>query len=766
MKRPALLKPTIAGLRFSALVDLYRWRLGNHKTQELLAGIGIAIGVALFFGVLVANASLIGSAGQLIHAVNGSASFQLAARSSEGFSEVLARRVARLNGVRVAAPLLRENATVIGPTGRDSIQLVGVTPNLVELEGAVTQDVSAGALVLARGVGLPSAVASVIGARAGQRVVMLTNGSAHSIQVRAIFGSQTIGAVANSPIVIALLDHAQRITGKEGRVTEVLIKPKRGATHLVERELHTVAAGRLDVEPASEELAVLKATAAPTSQSTTLFAAISAMVGFLLALNAMLLTVPERRRFAAEIREQGFSPLQILVILIFQAVMLGLAASLVGVLLGDVLSRSLFHEVPSYLTLAFPIGTNPVIPVVTVLLALGCGVLATVLASLLPVFDLRHRRAANYLLQGAGDVGQSVSRRVIVTAGVTGVVLMLAVTIVILLAPSLSVVGGIFLALAAFFLILPLFMLVVSAIKPFSERLPGSMLALATVELDATTTRSIALAGVAALAVYGMVVIQGARHDLIHGLDAAVVQYLDTADIWVTTDNNFLTINSFQDNGARAEIARSPEVVSAREYQGELLDVGTRRLWIRARPAEDTALIQASQLVHGNLAQATLEIRQGGWAAVSKGFAEERHVAVGGTFTLPTPSGAATFRVAAITTNVGWPPGAITLNDRDYQHYWHSTSPTALEITLKPGVTPQAGKRAVEQALGHRPGLIVQTLREREARFEASARQGITSLSRDLNATAHSDIARNRLRAERGNLAAPRPPSITEGARL
>ena len=62
MKRAALLKPMIAGLRFSALVDLYRWRLGNHKTQELLAGIGIAIGVALFFGVLVANASLMGSA--------------------------------------------------------------------------------------------------------------------------------------------------------------------------------------------------------------------------------------------------------------------------------------------------------------------------------------------------------------------------------------------------------------------------------------------------------------------------------------------------------------------------------------------------------------------------------------------------------------------------------------------------------------------------------------------------------------------------------
>jgi putative ABC transport system permease protein len=729
MKRVSLPKPTIAGLRLSALVDLYRWRLGAHKAQELLAGMGIAIGVALFFGVLVANTSLIGSAGQLIHAVNGSARFQLAARSSEGFNEALVKRVARLPGVRVAAPLLRENAAIIGPKGRDSIQLVGVTPSQVELGGAVTQDVSAGALVLARGVGLPSAVANDIGASAGRPVTLLTNGSAHSIQVRAIFGSQTVGAVANSPIVVALLARAQQITGKPGRVTEVLVKPTRGAARLVERELQRVAAGRLDVEPASNELAVLKATAKPTSQSTSLFAAISAMVVFLLALNAMLLTVPERRRFTAELRQQGFSPRQVLLILISQAVMLGLAASLVGVILGDVLSRSLFQEVPSYLTLAFPIGTNPTIPIATVLLAIGCGVVATVLASLLPVLDLRSGRAADAILHDTGEAGQSVSKRLTAAAGVTGIILLLAVTIVVLLVPSLSVVGGIALALAAFCLIFPIFLLVLGAIKPISERLPGSMLALAIVELDATATRSIALAGVAALAVYGMVAIQGARHDLINGLDAALVQYLNTADIWVTTDNNFLTINSFQDRGARAKIARSPDVTSAREYQGELLDVGTRRLWIRARPADDDALIQASQLLHGNLAQGTQEIRQGGWAAVSNGFAEERHLAVGDTFALPTPSGTARFRVAAITTNVGWPPGAITLNDNDYQHYWQSTNPTALEVNLKHGITPQAGKRAVEQALGHRPGLLVQTLGEREARYEASARQGITSLS-------------------------------------
>jgi putative ABC transport system permease protein len=720
---------TIMGLRPSALVELYRWRLSNRKAQELLAGMGIAIGVALLFGVLVANTSVVSSTSRLLAAVTGSARYQLAARSPEGFDESLANRVGTLPGVLVAAPLLRENAWVVGPEGRESIQLVGVTGSEIELRGAATRNLGAGALLLSGGVGLPSGVAAKIGARPGQPVTLLTNGAADPVQVRAVLGSQTVGPVADSPIVVALLAMTQQITGKQGKVTQVLVEPRPGEDRLVETELRELAASRLDVEPASDEVAVLKATAGPTSESTALFAAISAMVGFLLALNAMLLTVPERRRFAAELRQQGFGPRQVLLVLISQATMLGLAASLVGVLLGDLLSRSLFHEVPVYLTLAFPIGTHPVIPVTTILLAIACGVLATVLASLLPVLDLRRGRPADAVLHESGEAGQSIGKRAVAVAAVTGSLLVAAVSVLVLLAPALSVVGGVLLALAAFCLVLPLFTLVVRTIKPLSERLRGSMLALAVVELDATATRSVALAGIAALAVYGMIAIEGARHDLITGLDTAVVQYLNTADIWVTTDNNFLTIDSFQDRGAQAAIARSPDVASVREYQGALLDVGTRRLWIRAKPAGDATLLQASQLLHGNLAQATRLIRQGGWAAISGGFAEERHLHVDGAFTLPTPSGPARLRVAAITTNVGWPPGAITLSDADYQRYWQSTDPTALEVDLKPDVSPQAGRHAVQEALGHRHGLLVETLAEREAVYEESARQGIKSLS-------------------------------------
>src|SRR6202034_2644119 len=163
-------------------------------------------------------------------------------------------------------------------------------------------------------------------------------------------------------------------------------------------------------------------------------------------------------------------------------------------------------------------------------------------------------------------------------------------------------------------------------------------------ELRAVSTRTVALAGIAALALYGSVAIGGARADLIHGLDASFSEYLGTADLWVTTGGNDLTTNSFRSEGAIQAVARTAGVASVRVYQGGYLDVGKRRMWIIARPTADSIMIPASQLVHGDLAHATQLLRDGGWATVSAAFAEEHRLGVGSRFTLPTPAGTAYLR--------------------------------------------------------------------------------------------------------------------------
>jgi hypothetical protein len=139
-------------------------------------------------------------------------------------------------------------------------------------------------------------------------------------------------------------------------------------------------------------------------------------------------------------------------------------------------------------------------------------------------------------------------------------------------------------------------------------------------------------------------------------------------------------------------------------------------------------MLESSQLLSGSFARANALIRQGGWAAVSSGFAEERHLKVGSPFELPTPSGATPLHVAAITTNSGWPAGTITLNSADYSRAWKTSEAAALEVDLQPGVTVPAGIRSVRTALGSRVGLSVRSAAVRAGEAEASARQGLHTL--------------------------------------
>ena len=728
MKRP--LNPSIAGVRVSMLVHLYRVRLRSHAIQELLAGSGIAVGVALVLGVLVANASLTGAAQEVIQQLIGSARLELTARSPSGFPEQLGNESSKVSGVRAAAPVLRENIALVGPRGREAVQLLGVTPLIADLGSFDTRDLGlAAGFRFTGGLLLPESVASAIDVAPNDRVTVLAGGKANRYVVDGVLKDSTFGTLASSPLAVTVLSSAQQLTGAQGLITQVLVEPQHGQEQLVASELRALAAGRLNVVGANNELRLLNEAVKPNDQSTELFAAISIMVGFLLALNAMLLTVPDRRRFVANLRMQGYDWRQIVVLLAFQAAVLGVVASAIGIVLGDILSRASLHRIPTYLTTAFPIGDRETLHVGTILLAVGCGVLATMLASVSPALDLRPSRPTDAVLRDRSGGSEVLAQRTALKLAVAGLALTTVVTVLVLISASLTIIGGMTLALVILLILPGLFAGVAQILRWAGERVRSSSLIIVVSELRAITTRSVALAGIAALAVYGSVAIGGARADLLRGLDTSFAEYLHTAQIWVTTGSNDLTTNAFDPEGATAAILHAPGIASVRVYQGGFLDVGPRRMWIIARPAGDRHPIPASQLLHGGDARATRLLRAGGWATVSDGFAEEHHLSVDSSFTLPTPAGAARFEVAAITTNLGWSPGAIIVNTLDYSHDWQTQLPSALEVNLLPGISEAAGKRAVIRAIGDRPGLGVQTFKQRQVQYDANARQGLYALS-------------------------------------
>jgi putative ABC transport system permease protein len=113
---------------------------------------------------------------------------------------------------------------------------------------------------------------------------------------------------------------------------------------------------------------------------------------------------------------------------------------------------------------------------------------------------------------------------------------------------------------------------------------------------------------------------------------------------------------------------------------------------------------------------------------LSKQIASEHHLEVGGIVRLPSPTGIVEFRLAATSTNFGWPTGVIFMSTRDYVRGFQTATITAFGIALRPGTDVAQAKREIEQRLGPHSGLEVITPATRAARIEASGSEGLGQL--------------------------------------
>ncbi len=175
-------------------------------------------------------------------------------------------------------------------------------------------------------------------------------------------------------------------------------------------------------------------------------------------------------------------------------------------------------------------------------------------------------------------------------------------------------------------------------------------------------------------------------------------------------------------------LQRLPGVRSVRVYRGGLLDWGERRVWVLAPPAEATPLLPPSQILEGSVAQATARLRQGGWAVLSQALASEHHLHIGDPVTLPTPR-PTRFRVAALSTNIGWAPGAIVMSAKDYARASGNQDASAYNVLLGPGIGAAAGASEIRRALGPSSGLSVQSAQAHAGEQNALSRQGLQRLS-------------------------------------
>ncbi len=711
------------------IIHLYCVRLKARAVlaQETFAILGIAVGVALLFAAQIASASLDGSVEQLTNGmIGGAAAYQLSARSPAGFSETLLDRTQKLGGVAHAIPVLEEQALLIGPRGTGDVDLLASDPRYVRHAGPLLRHFSSAELARQEAVALTSATAKQVGIEPFEAVSAVIDGLHSQATVAAVLSEADVGQLAHSPVAVAPLAYAQKISGMEGRLTQIYVQPAAGAGTRVQAELEHLAKGQMNVRPANFATTLFGKAAAPVNQSTSTFALICALVGFMFAYCSMLLTVDLRRGLVSELRRCGASRRAITKTLLFDAFALGAIASVAGLAIGDALSLLLFSANPGYLSFAFPIGAQRIITWQSAGISVAVAMLAASVGVLHPMRDILSRMPAHRCWRGV----ERARGWMLMSMLVGGLACLAGTTSILLLAPQSAVVGVIMLLLATT-LLMPL--ATEAAIALFA-RLQGMLgraatgIALAELRNVKARPRSVAIAATTGIAVFATVTIQGSHINLQNGIDRLAGQLSGIASVWVlqSGQQNTLATMPFSD-GYASRIERLPGIRSVASYRAGFLDIGDRRIWVLAPPPSVDA-IPSSQIIDGNLAQATSRLRSSGWAVLSEVLASERHLRVGSKFTLPSAE-PIRMRVAATISNLGWPPGAILLSSADFTRAWGSTNPTAYDVTLSPGASPARVAAAIRHTLGPASGLSVQTERQREATQIEVSKHGLSRLA-------------------------------------
>jgi putative ABC transport system permease protein len=707
-------------------LHLYRVRLRARFWQECFAIVGIAAGVALLFASQVSSSSLQSSVTQLSRGIAGNATLQLLARDPHGFAQSTLARVRAIPGVRVAAPVLESGANAIGPKGSESVELIGADSSLSELDGTLVRHSSLRPFGGIGAVALPAPLAKKIGTtRFGQEVVFQLAGHTAEAPLYTQLHESQVGALIASAVAIVPLSLAQEMTGLPARVSRILVQPTAGAEPPVRAALTALAGDRLNVEGIDYEEQLFVKAAAASNRSSALFSAISALVGFLFAFNAMLLTVPQRRRLVVDLRRDGYTPQTVIAVLAFDGVMLGLVACALGLVLGEELSTHLFGSNPAFLSLAFAVGSERTVTLQSVAIAAGGGMLAAIVAVLSPLRDILSRDP----LAATGPRESPGSARVARRAALAGLVCLAAATAVLLAAPEASIPGMVLLV-GALLLVLPLALgATLALVGRVARTIVGAVPHVAAMELSAAGARGVAIAATGAVAIFGSVAISGAHGDLLKGLERATDELNASTDVWVSPAGSYNLLHTTPFAPVdRAKLEHLTGVRAVRLYRGGLLDYGDRRVLTIAPPREATPLLPVGQILQGNPRLAGERVRAGGWLVLSEAIAAEHHLHIGQALTLPTPD-PTTLRIAALSTNVGWAPGAVIMNASDYARAWGSRDASAYEILLARTVSPARGVREIERALGADSGLAVQSAATHAARQGALSRQALSSLT-------------------------------------
>ena len=666
--------------------------LRRHRLLALLNVLSVALGVAVWLAIQIANHSASRSFAAGIDLVAGKTHLEIRGDVDETLWPLLAKQP----GVRAATGLVEGVVTLPDFPG-EYLRVLGV--DLFTGEPFRTFEIGAGGgrpaleswMGAPGGIAVTAAFAGRCGWKVGDTFRALVNSEIQTLRVAALIDSGDSPASAQPRFAVMDIGWAQELFAKQGRLSSIqllLDDPRRAAAAAADA-LRPLLPPGLSAAPPRQRSFQIQNMLSAVQLNLTALSMVSLLVGVFLIYNTISASVARRRTEIGILRSIGATRWEVRALFLGEACILGalgiVAGSIGGVALARVLTGAVAKTISS-LYLLLSIDRSWLSPA-QFLTAAGFGFGAVLAGAWLPAGE-----AAKIDPVAALSLGAHAERSLARAPRWTGLGIAflacaaLAGWIALRIGPPAWSFAAAFCVLAGFALFAP------AATKRFgdtaSARIPlGILWRLAADNLRRSIHRNAVTVAALAAAIAMMAGLMVMIHSFRSSVDAWINRGI-VADLFIApASNETIGLSAFVPPAAIGWLRARPEVAGVDTFRELSVQVAARNA--PAQPAL-LAVVQGEYrhnltFLGGDDERKMARVFHDRAVAVTEPFARKFGVRDGDRITLTTPRGPAEFEIAGIYSDYTRDQGVILLARESFDAFWSDPGVNSLAVYLRPG---------------------------------------------------------------------------------
>ena len=675
---------------FAPILLRLGWRhISRRLFQSLLFVLGVALGVGVVVAIDIANASASRAFTLSSESVAGRATHQIIG-GPNGFPSDLYARIRLELGIKSSAPVVSEFARIAG--SEQALRLLGVDPlaeppfrPYLAADGGEMDYTALNRFIAEPGsIVISETLAERLGLESGAVIDVSAGGQFHEARIVGILRADDRSSrQALDDLIISDIATAQEFVDMAGRLSRIDLILDADEVAGVKSALPG-GVSLVDVK-AENALDQMIAAFEINLQAMSLLALV---VGLFLIYNTVAFSVVQRRGVIGIMRSLGATKAQIFAFILGEALMLGVIGTILGLALGVIFGRGAVTLVSQTISdLYFAINVRGIsIETGTLIKAAVIGILASVLAALLPSWDATRTPPAGVMKRS----NEEENTRRLLPYVTFAALLLNALGLLLLGLPDESLifsfaalmsflVGGAFFTPAALLLLMRLFL-----------PLAGAMFGVLGRMACRAVTRSLSRTSVAVAALTIAVSVIVGVSTMIGSFRGTVADWLENslgAQIYVSPPLFSSNYASVDVDRAVAEIARGVDgvesvsagrtvVASAPEYPGlppvnvlaseyDIAGVNRRFKWSTVSTADHQAALDAGRVM------------------VSESFAYRRGIDEdNNTIALVTDRGEREFEVFGVYYDYSTDQGTVYISRAVYDRYYDDPFISSLGIMI------------------------------------------------------------------------------------